>query len=1380
MIRPMRIALAACVAVWMTAAGCGGGTTANGSVAPTITSTPAATATLGVPFNYTVTASGMTPLAFAVVSGPDDFTVHPTSGVVTWTPQSEGTFSIEVGAANLAGTDTQTFEVNVEGLSGPVFITEPPTEATVGAEYSYDPNVVANGEVSWSAPAAPEGLTIDPDTGAVRWTPSSAQTGMQDVTIRATEDNGGVFTDQEFTVTVEDTGGPAVITSTPPSRVYAGEVLSYDATAAGASTIRWTVEDPLTGTPASGVTIVTSPPEGPAVMVEWNTASVAPGDYSIALQVDNGLGAPNVQEFAVTVDPRPPVPEIDLVTAPPPATILVGTIYAYDVNLTPQSESTGVMWSLVGATVPGDLAITIDPDTGEVSFTAPESNGEIQYSYTVRAQNVLGEGDEETVTVDAIYPPATPILTVTPDTIFTLEVGESFPGAAASATGHPTPVLTIAGTLPDFLDFDPLTGLLSASSIKPAPTEADIGGHSFDIVATNSEGADSATIDITVIAAPPSVDSITPAAGRRQSDVPVVVRGGGFVSAAAPVIRLELGAYTETLATTYIDANTLAAVVPVDLSRPSGVYDVVVDQGSMTTLAKRFTVTEGNGSTLSGSISADVTLTAMASPHVVTTNVRIENGATVTLEPGAVVMFAGNTNLRVDIGANSAGALAANGGEPGLGDQIVFTRFQDVGGPAPSGHYRGLRFGANVISATTMLRNVVVEFGGRTNADTNRGAVEVLSGSAPDIGASIIRESLNYGLYARSGAGSDTNEWFVDNQLTNNARAPISIGSDDVSTLGANLDLLGNGQDRIFVRGSIVSRSNAAWTNYGVPFYLNDGLVVRGGSTMSVPPGTEMRFAPNKRFQVSTNVEQGTLVAAGTPDAPIRMVGDSGIWRGILLDDLIQAGTVLRNVRVEGLSAGVAGGLRVDDPANPGDRIAIIENCLIQSSDPGSVGIYLSSSAGVSSFENNVLDVDGISVSATMGGFDDVLGLSNTYEAPLRVRGGTIAAADMVWTKPLASDASTQPIRPTGGLTVTSGSLTIHAGNHIEMPLDGHLTMTNSQLVVDGTSSEPVVFAPAAGVPYWSRIRLRGTGSGGVSRIVHAVLEAAGSDPTQGPATGRAAIVVDANGGFPATPTVSNTMIVGSNGYGMTFANSAHCGGGCNDNTIVGSRFSAVRIYANFIGRFGTGNALAGNNASATLGHEGVWVLGDIVDTSATWPSNGAPYVVQGNIEVRRSSPAAALPVLTIEPGAELRFASDRRLRVGAGNDGVLDARGTSTQPITFTSIDTVTPVFWRGLDFNQGSGGSVLDWVVVSYGGRSENTGNVNFRSGSDVMIGAVDFTHSEDYAAVIYSGSAPMFTGPSSARLYTLNGQESNPGAGDPAFDCVRDVAANTCTQL
>jgi len=1378
MARPMRCWIAACAAIWMSAAGCGGGTTANPDVAPKITSTPPTTAIVGVPYNYTVSVDGMTPIVFTLVSGPEGFEVHPSSGIVTWTPMEAGTASIEISASNIAGTDTQSFDVAVEVPTGPVFTTEPPSEATVAAPYAYDPMVVADGTVRWSAPVAPVGLSIDVDTGAVRWTPTSEQAGDQAVTIRATEVAGGLSTDQEFVVVVTDTGGPAVITSTPPDRVYEGEVWSYAATAAGAPTITWSVVMPSFGTPAMGVAIVTTPPTGTDAVAEWDTAGTTPGDFTVALQVDNGLGEANTQEFTVTVDPRPPVPEIDLATSPPPSTIFVGTAYNYDVELAPGTDSPGVRFSLVGTTVPEDLAVTIAPNTGEVSFTASQSNGEIQYSYTVRAENVLGEGDEEAIQVDAVFPPAAPMLSVTPATDFTLEVGQEFPGASATATGKPTPSLSIAGTLPDFVEFDPLTGLLSASSTKPAPDNGDIGSYSFDVVATNTEGVDSETIDIRVIAAPPGVNSITPAAGRRQADVPVVVRGAGFVSSASPSVRLELGVYSETLTTTFIDDGTLSAVVPVDGARPSGVYDVIVDQGSTTTLAKRFTVTEGDGSTLSGSIASDLVLSAAASPHVVTGDVRIEAGATVTLEPGAVVMFAGNSNLRIDIGASSAGALVADGGEPGVGDQIVFTRFQGVGAPASNGHYRGLRFGANNISAVTMLRNTVVEFGGRRNSATEQGAVEILASSTPTIMGSLIRESLNYGVYAQAGAGTDVSPWFDENQLTANGRGPISIGSDDVSTLGASLDMLDNGVDRVFVRGSAVTRPASSWTNYGVPFYLSAGLVVRGGATMSLEPGTELRFAGNTRIQVSVGSsgnDLATLVASGTPQAPIRMVADASAWNGVFIDDDAQAGTVLRHVRVEGFGSHSNGGLRIDSAG----AALIVDNCLFQSSETGSLGVFASGAAAVGSFENNAIDVEELSLNAPLASFSDLLGPSNLYEAPLRVRSST-ASGSMSWSKPQASDGSTQPIRPDGNLTVSGGSLLIAAGNRIEMPRNGQLSIVDSQLNVDGTAADPVVFQPASGADYWSRIRLRGSAGSGVSRISNALLDSAGSDPTQGPSTSRAAIAVESNAGVPATPTLVDTTIINSNGYGMTFADGTHCNGTCTGNVIEDSRFSGLRIFANFIGRFGPDNALAGNNTSGTFGHEGVWVNGDVVDTTATWPAYDVPYVVQGNIELRQSYALDPIPVMTIEPGAELRFAEDRRLRVGEGNDAVLDARGTSAEPIVFTSIDTATPVFWRGIDFNQGSDGSMLDQVVVSYGGRSSDTGNVNFRSGSVVSIGVVSFTHSEDYAAVIYAGSAPMFTGPATDRIYELNGQASVPGAGDPAFDCVRNASAGTCDPL
>ena len=51
----IQLRLAALVALCVSAFGCGGGTTPNPAVAPTITSTPPSSATVGVPFDYTLT-----------------------------------------------------------------------------------------------------------------------------------------------------------------------------------------------------------------------------------------------------------------------------------------------------------------------------------------------------------------------------------------------------------------------------------------------------------------------------------------------------------------------------------------------------------------------------------------------------------------------------------------------------------------------------------------------------------------------------------------------------------------------------------------------------------------------------------------------------------------------------------------------------------------------------------------------------------------------------------------------------------------------------------------------------------------------------------------------------------------------------------------------------------------------------------------------------------------------------------------------------------------------------------------------------------------------------------------------------------------------------
>jgi len=111
------------------------------------------------------------------------------------------------------------------------------------------------------------------------------------------------------------------------------------------------------------------------------------------------------------------------------------------------------------------------------------------------------------------------------------------------------------------------------------------------------------------------------------------------------------------------------------------------------------------------------------------------------------------------------------------------------------------------------------------------------------------------------------------------------------------------------------------------------------------------------------------------------------------------------------------------------------------------------------------------------------------------------------------------------------------------------------------------------------------------------------------------------------------------------------------------------------------------------------------------WYRACSPFTVSGSVVV------ASDAVLSIEPGVEVRFASGKGLQV----DGVLVARGTDTQPITFTSSSgTSAAGDWQFISFTDSSvdatfdgsgnyvGGSVLQYCQVQYGGGSGASGMI------------------------------------------------------------------------
>lgn len=93
----------------------------NDPAAPVFTSTPKTAATLNVPYSYDADASG-NPAPGYSFSGtpPTGMTINGTTGVITWTPASTGTFAVTVRANNGSGFTTQSFNIVVSADAAPL------------------------------------------------------------------------------------------------------------------------------------------------------------------------------------------------------------------------------------------------------------------------------------------------------------------------------------------------------------------------------------------------------------------------------------------------------------------------------------------------------------------------------------------------------------------------------------------------------------------------------------------------------------------------------------------------------------------------------------------------------------------------------------------------------------------------------------------------------------------------------------------------------------------------------------------------------------------------------------------------------------------------------------------------------------------------------------------------------------------------------------------------------------------------------------------------------------------------------------------------------------------------------------------------------------
>src|SRR5204862_7494314 len=156
-------------------------------------------------------------LSFALVSAPLGMSINPASGVISWTPSeaqgpSTNVVSVSVtdnGVPALSVTNSFTVtvtEVNVAPvLSVPADQTiAEQTTLSVSASAT-DADLPAN-TLTFALVSAPLGMSINPASGAISWTPSEAQGPSTNVVSVSVTDNGvpALSATNNFTVTVTE------------------------------------------------------------------------------------------------------------------------------------------------------------------------------------------------------------------------------------------------------------------------------------------------------------------------------------------------------------------------------------------------------------------------------------------------------------------------------------------------------------------------------------------------------------------------------------------------------------------------------------------------------------------------------------------------------------------------------------------------------------------------------------------------------------------------------------------------------------------------------------------------------------------------------------------------------------------------------------------------------------------------------------------------------------------------------------------------------------------------------------------------------------------------------------------------------------------------
>src|SRR5438552_3256785 len=244
--------------------------------------------------------SDITAIAFALVIAPPVMRIIAVSGAITWTPgeaQGPGTNPFRVGVTDNgvpALSATNSFTVIVTEVNSAPVLTVPANQmfaelTTLNVSASATDSDIPSNTLSFALVSAPLGMSINPVSGAITWTPGEAQGPGTNLVSVSVTDNGvpALSATNSFTVIVTEVNRAPVL-SVPANQTLA-EVTTLNVSASATDRDIPSTTSLLAALPISlGMSI--NPVSG---AITWTPGEAqGPGTNLVSVSVtDNGVPA---------------------------------------------------------------------------------------------------------------------------------------------------------------------------------------------------------------------------------------------------------------------------------------------------------------------------------------------------------------------------------------------------------------------------------------------------------------------------------------------------------------------------------------------------------------------------------------------------------------------------------------------------------------------------------------------------------------------------------------------------------------------------------------------------------------------------------------------------------------------------------------------------------------------------------------------------------------------------------------------------------------------------------------------------------------------------------------------------------------------------------